>query len=420
MADVFLSYAREDRPKAEQIAQALTAGGYEVFWDVEIPPGATWADILAEKLASSQAAIVLWSKTSTASKWVREEARLALDKGKLIPVMLDESMPPFGFGEIQAANLAGWNGEADHPQWRLLLAGVARAVGAAPKGRAQAAPIRQETAGGWNRTPQAAAPAPAAPKKGMNPFVLIGGGVLAVVVLLGVIGSLSGGGSPSQSVPSGPGGSGSSVASFAPEAQAVVARAEQSAADGAAAMRTAGEYALKGQEAAQLAQSGGNGYGSSQGPMGVIAGDLVGAQSGREAPVGVAMAQGTQFFGVLQLTNAQGNMYSMNGTANIPGGGMASGKWEYSGSSFVFVGGGAIPGKFNLMAREEGAADGSGSRGLGKISYPNGETYLGEYRSVGEGMQSQVFRNGLGVHYDAKGGVIHAGRFNNDAPAGGS
>ena len=77
MADVFLSYAREDRAKAEQIAQALGAGGYDVFWDVEIPPGTSWADFLAEKLASSKAAIVLWSVTSTASQWVREEARLA-------------------------------------------------------------------------------------------------------------------------------------------------------------------------------------------------------------------------------------------------------------------------------------------------------------------------------------------------------
>ncbi|TPW00762.1 MAG: TIR protein, partial [Alphaproteobacteria bacterium] len=121
MADVFLSYAREDRAKAEQIATALTNAGYNVFWDIEIPPGVSWADFLAEKLSQSKASLVLWSKTSTASQWVREEARLARDKGKLIPVMVEDCAPPFGFGEIQAANLASWNGDADNPHWKLLL-----------------------------------------------------------------------------------------------------------------------------------------------------------------------------------------------------------------------------------------------------------------------------------------------------------
>ncbi|MDZ4777523.1 MAG: toll/interleukin-1 receptor domain-containing protein, partial [Alphaproteobacteria bacterium] len=128
MADVFLSYAREDRAKAEQIAQALGSAGYDVFWDIEIPPGASWADFLAEKLSQSKAALVLWSTTSTSSQWVREEARLARDRGKLIPVMIEECAPPFGFGEIQAANLASWNGEADNPHWKLLLEGIQRAV----------------------------------------------------------------------------------------------------------------------------------------------------------------------------------------------------------------------------------------------------------------------------------------------------
>lgn len=100
MADIFLSYSREDHTRAAEIAKALNAAGYEVFWDVEIPPGKSWADILEEKLAVCKAAVVLWSRVSTASKWVREEARLAHDRGKLIPVQIDELPPPFGFGEI--------------------------------------------------------------------------------------------------------------------------------------------------------------------------------------------------------------------------------------------------------------------------------------------------------------------------------
>lgn len=120
MADVFISYAREDRPRAEQIARALSAMGLECFWDTEIPPGQTWADYIENKLSQCKAVIVLWSAHSTRSQWVREEARMGRDRGQLIPVMLDASAPPFGFGEVQAADLSGWQGEPHHPGWSAL------------------------------------------------------------------------------------------------------------------------------------------------------------------------------------------------------------------------------------------------------------------------------------------------------------
>jgi uncharacterized membrane protein YhaH (DUF805 family) len=139
MADVFISYAREDRAAAEQIARAVGALGFEVFWDSEVPPGQTWADYIESKLAQCKVMIVLWSATSTQSQWVREEARMARDRGVLIPAMLDNSPPPFGFGEVQAANLTGWRGDANHPEWRRLVTAITSAAGA-PKRPAQPTP----------------------------------------------------------------------------------------------------------------------------------------------------------------------------------------------------------------------------------------------------------------------------------------
>jgi len=110
MADVFISYSREDRPRAEQVARGLAALGLEAFWDTEIPPGQTWADYIEGKLSQCKAVVVLWSEHSTKSQWVREEARMGRDKSKLIPAMLDGTPPPFGFGEVQAANLSTWRG----------------------------------------------------------------------------------------------------------------------------------------------------------------------------------------------------------------------------------------------------------------------------------------------------------------------
>ena len=54
MADVFLSYAREDATRAEQVARGLTESGVDVFWDNEIPPGTTWADYIEQLLVSGR------------------------------------------------------------------------------------------------------------------------------------------------------------------------------------------------------------------------------------------------------------------------------------------------------------------------------------------------------------------------------
>ena len=133
MADVFISYAREDYSRAEQVARALMAMGLECFWDTEIPPGQTWSDYIEAKLDKARAVVVLWSQHSTRSQWVREEARMGRDKAKLIPAVIDGSPPPLGFGEVQAADLTGWQGQSAHPQWtRFANAVFSAARGSAP------------------------------------------------------------------------------------------------------------------------------------------------------------------------------------------------------------------------------------------------------------------------------------------------
>jgi TIR domain len=183
MADVFISYAREDRPRAEQIARGLAAQGLECFWDTEIPPGQTWADYIEDKLTHCKALIVLWSEHSTKSQWVREEARLGRDKGVLIPAMIDAAQAPFGFGEVQAANLAAWNGDADDPDWRRFVAAVANAAGA----KAKPAPPRPAA----QMRPAAAMPASAAaaPGKAVPVWVWVTGAIVGTVVVLGIIGA---------------------------------------------------------------------------------------------------------------------------------------------------------------------------------------------------------------------------------------
>jgi len=164
MADVFISYAREDHFRAEQVARALIAMGLDCFWDTEIPPGQTWSDYIEGKLDQSRVVVVLWSAHSTKSQWVREEARMGRDKAKLIPAIIDGSPSPLGFGEVQAADLTSWRGEANHPQWTRF----ANAVFTAARGTAapQPQPSPQPAPSAW----RAASSAPAGDAENLSPI----------------------------------------------------------------------------------------------------------------------------------------------------------------------------------------------------------------------------------------------------------
>ncbi len=180
MADVFVSYAREDKAWAEQIARGLADSGLEVFWDSEIPPGQTWADYIESKLSQSKALVVLWSRASTQSQWVREEARMGRDKNKLVPVMLDDAAPPFGFGEVQTADLSRWTGSGDDPAWQRFIGGVRAKVDqqGGPSGRGTARPPQFQPL-----PPRAAAPPPqpayTAPPYGQQHAYAAPGGAVA-------------------------------------------------------------------------------------------------------------------------------------------------------------------------------------------------------------------------------------------------
>lgn len=50
MANIFLSYAREDSVKAAIITRALSARGWTVWWDRSISPGKTFDDVIEDAL----------------------------------------------------------------------------------------------------------------------------------------------------------------------------------------------------------------------------------------------------------------------------------------------------------------------------------------------------------------------------------
>src|SRR5689334_17591353 len=137
MAEIFVSYGRSTEAQAQQVAEALRTGGYDVWRDDELPAHRAYGDVIEERLRSAKAVVVLWSAEAARSQWVRAEADIAREAGTLVQVTLDGTIPPLPFNQIQCADLSGWTGDTAAPGWRKVESSIALLVGGPPE-RAQA------------------------------------------------------------------------------------------------------------------------------------------------------------------------------------------------------------------------------------------------------------------------------------------
>ena len=134
MADIFISYAREDRSRAELLAKSLKNQGWSVWWDRKIPAGKRFSEVIEEELNTARCVIVLWSIASIKSDFVQTEAAEGAERNILVPAIIDEVKIPFEFKRINAADLTGWNGESNHEGLQELLWSLTRSLGP-PKGQ---------------------------------------------------------------------------------------------------------------------------------------------------------------------------------------------------------------------------------------------------------------------------------------------
>jgi len=141
VSDVFLSYASADRSRVKPVVVALQKQGWSVWWDRTIPPGKTWDKVIDRALADARCVIVLWSRVSVDSDWVRIEADEGRQREILVPALLDDVTIPLAFRRIQAANLVDWRGELPHAEFERLVLAVREVLSAAvPLASAAAAP----------------------------------------------------------------------------------------------------------------------------------------------------------------------------------------------------------------------------------------------------------------------------------------
>jgi TolB-like protein/tetratricopeptide (TPR) repeat protein len=152
MTDVFLSYNREDQPTAHRFAQAFEREGFKVWWDATLRSGEAYDQVTEQALRDAKAVVVLWSKKSVVSRWVRAEATLADRNRTLVPAMIEPCERPIMFELTQTADLSHWTGEANDKAWASFLADVRRFVGAG--GAAPVAPMPPQVPAAASAGPQ--------------------------------------------------------------------------------------------------------------------------------------------------------------------------------------------------------------------------------------------------------------------------
>jgi hypothetical protein len=101
MADVFISYAHQDKSFADGrgIEKILKSVAPQItFWrDSGITAGSTWNEEIRDQLRACKCVFVIWSETSWASHWVRQEAFYGYVRDILVPMRIDDVAlaPPF-------------------------------------------------------------------------------------------------------------------------------------------------------------------------------------------------------------------------------------------------------------------------------------------------------------------------------------
>ena len=119
--NIFISFRTSEREHALLLKNALVNSGFSVWWQEEIQCGQEWHGEIDKALQNASAIIVLWSKQSLESVWVKHEASQAISKQIYTPVRIEVTEIESPYNRIQATDLFNWNGIESHAGFQNLL-----------------------------------------------------------------------------------------------------------------------------------------------------------------------------------------------------------------------------------------------------------------------------------------------------------
>jgi TolB-like protein/Flp pilus assembly protein TadD len=129
MADIFLSYASEDRDRIEPLVEHLASHGWSVWWDRELVAGQSFDEKIEQALDTARCVVVVWSENAVTSRWCRAEATEGLERGILVPASIDGARPPLAFRTSQTASLEGWPELCDESEMAMFISGIRDVLG---------------------------------------------------------------------------------------------------------------------------------------------------------------------------------------------------------------------------------------------------------------------------------------------------
>jgi hypothetical protein len=121
VADVFISYAKADRPLALKLAAMLEAEGWKVWWDTSLTIGDDFRNEIMTELGRARAVIVIWTD---AFAWLEEYRLYHRDADGRVVAENDDAISASRYGLMMRrhARVAGWSERGrglGNPRWRL-------------------------------------------------------------------------------------------------------------------------------------------------------------------------------------------------------------------------------------------------------------------------------------------------------------
>ncbi|MEM7768250.1 MAG: toll/interleukin-1 receptor domain-containing protein [Pseudomonadota bacterium] len=132
MADVFLSYSRQDTAAARRIKDRLVGLGLSVFFDTEgLDSGDVFPDVLDREVKTAGAVVGVWSTHALSRPWVKIECDIGRARGVLVPVQIEqiaELDKPAAFWNVQFDDLSDYDGDPGHAGWRKFVRSLSRTL----------------------------------------------------------------------------------------------------------------------------------------------------------------------------------------------------------------------------------------------------------------------------------------------------
>jgi hypothetical protein len=174
MADIFLSYARANRDRAQAVAAAMEGDGRSLWWDKRLASGGDYASVIEQEIAAARCVVVGWSAAARDSLWVRAEANEALDQGKIVQINFDGAKPPLPFTMLHFLDFSAWGGAREQTPWPVLKGEIDGAI----DGKTEEAQRRPDPGG----VPLVIERAPAL--QGFGKIAVLGWAALGVAIVL--------------------------------------------------------------------------------------------------------------------------------------------------------------------------------------------------------------------------------------------